>query len=282
MKVILEPHLAGASGDMLLAALLAVGADAGILARWPAVPEMGVRSVSAAPAEVSSGGIKALHLDVHIEEEPLARDLGQMKSLLEKTGERLGASPAALEKAASAIDLVFRAEAAVHGGTPQTVHLHEVGAYDTILDTLGYFCLLESLGNPEVLSSIPAAGGGTVMTAHGLLPVPVPAVVAIAAETGLPLKMGPVGEEILTPTGAALLAVSASFEAWPSCIRVLRVGYGAGTKKLAIPNVLRALLAETAASGHPHDGGTAGHRHPHPHGHSSCHGHSHGESPGKE
>ena len=96
MKIILEPHLAGASGDMLLAALLAVGADAGILARWPAVPEMGVRSVSAAPAEVSSGGIRALRLDVHIEEEPLARDLGQMKSLLEKTGERLGASPAAL------------------------------------------------------------------------------------------------------------------------------------------------------------------------------------------
>lgn len=282
MKLILEPHLAGASGDMLLAALLAVGADTGILARWPAVPEMGIRSVSAAPAEVSSGGICALHLDVRIEEEPLARDLGQMMSLLHKTGERLGASPAALEKATSAIDLIFRAEAAVHGGKPETVHLHEVGAYDTILDTLGYFCLLESLENPEVLSSAPAAGGGTVMTAHGLLPVPVPAVCAIAAETGLPLRMGPVSEETLTPTGAALLAVSASFETWPSCIRVVRVGYGAGTKKLAMPNVLRALLAETAASGHPHDGGTPGHRHAHTHGHTACHGHSRVESPKKE
>ncbi|MDO9508479.1 MAG: LarC family nickel insertion protein [Thermovirgaceae bacterium] len=242
--IIFEPHLAGTGGDMLLAALLAIGGNEEILRRFPALPELGVRSVAILPREVFAGGIRSIRIDVSIDEEPVHRNLMDMTLLLESAGNSIGASGGSIERSREVLELIFAAEASVHGKTADSVHLHEIGGYDTIIDTLGFFLLLESLGDPAVISTTPSAGGGTVQTAHGLLHVPVPAVCSIAASTGMPLQGGPVHEELLTPTGAAILASSASFVETLPAFRTLKTGYGAGNKVLSIPNVIRAILAE--------------------------------------
>lgn len=244
MMIMLEPHLAGTGGDMLLSSLLAIGGNEEILRGFPALPELGVRSVTIVPREVFAGGIRSIRIDVSIDEEPVHRDLMDMTSLLESAGRSIGASGSSLERSRAVLGLIFAAEASVHGKTADSVHLHEVGGYDTILDILGFFLLLESLGDHPVISTTPSAGGGTVKTAHGLLHVPVPAVCSIATSTGMPMQGGPVREELLTPTGAAILAGSASFVETLPAFRALKVGYGAGNKILDIPNVIRATLAE--------------------------------------
>jgi len=273
--IILEPHLAGTGGDMLLAALLAIGGNKEILLNFPALPEMGVRSISALPREVSNGGIRSIRIEVSIEENPVHRDLEDMISLLESAGKILGASERSIKRSREVLGLIFTAEASVHGKTVDSVHLHEVGGYDTILDTLGFFLLLESLGDPAVISTIPAAGGGTVNTAHGLLHVPVPAVCSIAASTGMPLQGGPVREELLTPTGAAILASSASFVETLPAFRLLKAGYGAGAKVLSIPNVIRAILAEPLEEKPQRNSETDAERH-HQHQHEDHHFHDNG------
>lgn len=242
--IILEPHLAGTGGDMLLSALLAIGGNEEILRGFPDLPELGVRSVAIVPKENFAGGIRSIRIDVSIDEEPVHRTLMDMTSLLESAGNSIGASGKSLERSREVLKLIFAAEASVHGKTADSVHLHEVGGYDTILDILGFFMLLESLGDHPVVSTTPSAGGGTVKSTHGLLHVPVPVVCSIAASTGMPLQGGPVREELLTPTGAAILASSASFVETLPAFRALKIGYGAGNKILEIPNVIRAILAE--------------------------------------
>jgi len=153
MMIILEPHLAGTGGDMLLAALLAIGGNKEILLNFPALPEMGVRSISALPREVSNGGIRSIRIEVSIEENPVHRDLEDMISLLESAGKILGASERSIKRSREVLGLIFTAEASVHGKTVDSVHLHEVGGYDTILDTLGFFLLLESLGDYPLANS---------------------------------------------------------------------------------------------------------------------------------
>lgn len=147
---------------------------------------------------------------------------------------------------------VFRrlaeAEGKIHGQQPDQVHFHEVGAIDSIIDIVGACVALELLGHPRVLASHATDGSGWVQCAHGKYPVPVPATIEILASRGIPLAQCDEPHELITPTGAALLAEFVeSFGPIPP-MRVHRVGYGLGTRDLAArPNVLRALLGEIGA-----------------------------------
>ncbi len=149
--------------------------------------------------------------------------------------------------ARAAMKHLFAAEARVHGATPETVHLHEAGADDALVDVLGTCLGIAELGIESVSCSAPVrVGGGTVRCAHGVLPVPVPAVVEILR--GVPIAGGPVERETVTPTGAALLmALEPAFGPVPA-MRLERAGNGAGTREdPVVPNVLRGLLGETGA-----------------------------------
>ncbi len=171
------------------------------------------------------------------------RTLADVLAVLERA--RFPARAEGLARAA--LEHLFAAEARVHGGTPGTVHLHEAGADDALVDVLGTCLGIAELGIETVSCSAPVrVGGGTVRCAHGVLPVPVPAVVEILR--GVPIAGGPVERETVTPTGAALLvALEPDFGPVPA-MRLDRAGNGAGTREdPVVPNVLRGLLGETDA-----------------------------------
>ena len=156
--------------------------------------------------------------------------------------ERAALPPRALERARRAAGLLYAAEGKVHGVPTDEVHLHEAGADDALVDIAGTCLGLEELGIARVTCSAPVPlGGGAIRCAHGVLPVPVPAVVELLR--GVPVAGGPIPKELVTPTGAALLvALVDTFGPLPP-LTLERVGHGAGGRNdAALPNVLRGLL----------------------------------------
>ena len=138
---------------------------------------------------------------------------------------------------------IGEAEAAIHGTSIDKVHLHEVGALDSIIDIVGTVYALEAMGIERIVSSPLNVGSGTVRTEHGLYPVPAPATARLLQ--GAPMYSGPQVAELVTPTGALLVTSYAeSFGPVPA-MRLSTVGYGAGSRDLPdTPNVLRVLLGE--------------------------------------
>jgi pyridinium-3,5-bisthiocarboxylic acid mononucleotide nickel chelatase len=144
---------------------------------------------------------------------------------------------------------VFRqlavAEGIVHGIAPELVHFHEVGAVDAIVDIVGTCLGLDYLGIDEIYCSALPTGGGTVKAAHGLMPVPVPAVLQLWQARSVPVYSNGIDLELVTPTGAALVvALAKQFGAAPA-MKLQKIGLGAGTKHMALPNILRLWIGET-------------------------------------
>lgn len=236
----------GAAGDMLLAALLDLGADEAAvragLARLPVEP------VSLHVSEVRRFGLRARHVRVTVPDRAAERTLREVLAVVDAAG----LAPEVRCFAAAVFTRLAEAEAAVHGLPVGAVHLHEVGALDAIADVVGCGLALHSLGllaaDPPVrfVVSPVAVGSGAVRTAHGVLPVPAPAVLRLLV--GAPIAGHHAAQELCTPTGAALLAELAG--AWgplPGCVPV-RVGVGAGARDPAgHPNVLRVVLGDEVA-----------------------------------
>jgi uncharacterized protein (TIGR00299 family) protein len=256
----------GASGDMLLGALLAAGADRSVLE--PVEDALGVcYAVSATDRK----GIAARSVDVLIDgdgpEEPdhdhhghddVAHDHGEQSNPAEGHGphrhyadvveivETLDVDDGPREDALAIFELLGEAEARVHGTDLEETHFHEVGADDAIADVVGVALLLADLDVERVVTTPLSAGGGTVEMSHGTYPVPPPAVVEIAAEAGWKLHGGPVDAELLTPTGAAILAHLAEGIDHLPPMDVEATGYGAGKRSFPThPNVLRATVGTT-------------------------------------
>jgi uncharacterized protein (TIGR00299 family) protein len=199
-------------------------------------------------APVNRSGVTATKVDVLVDgerEEPGVPHSGHgHHTTLATILERLEAS--ALDRAiADRAGEVFRrlagAEARVHGGDPEQVHFHEVGALDAIVDVVCGVAAVASLGVERVVSTPPADGHGEVDSAHGTLPVPVPATTFILE--GVPVRRIDVPLEMVTPTGAALLVTLADAVTTGISFTAERTGYGAGTRQIAgRPNVLRASI----------------------------------------
>jgi len=158
------------------------------------------------------------------------------------------------ERAIAVFHRVAVAEGKIHGQPLDQVHFHEVGAIDSIVDIVGACIGLELLGKPRVLAAPVIDGSGWVICAHGRFPVPTTATLEILGARGIPLSQCEEPHELVTPTGAALLAEFAeSFRPMEGLIAT-RVGYGLGTRDLrSRPNVLRAVLGEVATPAEPHD-----------------------------
>jgi uncharacterized protein (TIGR00299 family) protein len=237
---------AGASGDMLLGALLDAGAS--VEAVTAAIATLGVEPIEIRPVPVRRHGLRATKADVRVHDTAVSRTLGDVVGLVAAAA----LAPSVAAFAQDVFRLLSTAEASVHGQDAESVHLHEVGALDSIADVIGCAAALDALGLLEprarvVVSSI-ALGSGTVRAAHGALPVPVPAVLAILAGRGAPVLSGGDGE-LCTPTGAALLATLAGEWGPVPPMRIESVGIGAGT---ADPpgraNVLRLVVGSDIAS----------------------------------
>jgi uncharacterized protein (TIGR00299 family) protein len=226
----------GISGDMALGALLDAGlsldalrAELGKLAidGWSIDAERGVRRYLA--------GTRAL---VHAPEQATHRHLSDVQAIIDAST----LAPAVKQRATQIFTLLAEAEGQVHGIPAEYVHFHEVGALDAIVDIVGVVAGLALLGIQEVYASALPLGSGWTRAAHGALPLPAPAVLALLSGARAPTIPDDTPFELVTPTGAAILAGLAEFRRPP--LRIHRVGYGLGGRDLERPNVLRVWLGE--------------------------------------
>ncbi|EAZ88664.1 nickel pincer cofactor biosynthesis protein LarC [Crocosphaera chwakensis] len=136
------------------------------------------------------------------------------------------------------------AESAVHGVKPEKVHFHEVGATDAIVDIVGTCLGLDYLDIDELYCSALPTGGGTVWAAHGRLPVPVPAVLKLWESRQVPIYSNNIEKELVTPTGAAIAVTLVKSFGQPPNMILEKVGLGAGSQDLSLPNILRLWIGE--------------------------------------
>ena len=232
----------GISGDMTLGALVDAGLPFKDLVRGLAA--LKVEGYRLARTRVERGAITATKVDVLIEKgfrAPLT--LAQIARILKKSG----LPPVVKDRSQAVFDVLADAEGKAHGVDPSHVHFHEVGVIDSFVDVVGGVLGLHLLGIQRVTASAINVGSGTLMSAHGALPVPGPAVAALAV--GVPIYAKGPERELTTPTGMALLrTLAAEFGCLPS-MQVRQVGYGAGTADPAQwANVLRVFIGEEADS----------------------------------
>ena len=241
MRTLYFDCFCGASGDMILGALVDLGVD--FEAIRAALASLNVSGYRLAAEKVKKHGVMGTQFRVEMDPDTPQphRHLADVLEIIEQ-----GELP---ERVATAVAETFRriaaAEARVHGTTPEKIHFHEVGAVDSIVDIVGAHLALDLLGVDRVCASPLTVGTGTVECAHGVLPVPAPAT-ALLLE-GVPCSGGDVQAELVTPTGAALLTqLAGEFGPMPE-MRIEKVGYGCGARDLEDrPNVLRCILGEAA------------------------------------
>ncbi len=230
---------AGASGDMLLGALV----DAGVPLDVPAaaVAALPVEPIRLVPEQVTRHGLGATQVHVHAPESAEHRTWADVRALLLDAD----LSTAVREGALAVFERLAIAEGRVHRVEPENVHFHEVGALDALADVVGVVAGFAHLGLDRLYASPVTLGFGSARGAHGVVPIPGPAVLELLR--GVPVTAGPVEMEMCTPTGAALLA--AHVDEWRALppMRVERVGTGAGSRDPEqVPNVVRLVLGDDA------------------------------------
>lgn len=152
----------------------------------------------------------------------------------------------AKETASKIFRVLAQAEAKAHGVPMEQVHFHEVGAVDSIVDIIAVAVCLDNLDITDVIVPYVCEGSGSIRCQHGILPVPVPAVLHVAEAHGIPLRMTGIEGELVTPTGAAIVAAIRTAAELPEVFAVKKTGIGAGKRKYERPSLLRAMLIESA------------------------------------
>jgi uncharacterized protein (TIGR00299 family) protein len=243
-RILFVDGSSGASGDMILGALVDLGVPFAPLHR--ALRALPLDGWTARSRRLTRCGLVARKIDVRVRHHEHGRGFKEIRRLL-----RDAALPAPVrERAVQVFRRLLEAEAAVHGRTLETVHLHEAGGTDAIVDVVGACLALERLAPDRVVVSTLTTGSGRVDCAHGRYPVPGPATLELVR--GVPVRAGDLEVERLTPTGAAILTAIA--DAWGPMpeMRPVATGYGAGTRDLGDdPNCLRMVLGESAGVSPP-------------------------------
>lgn len=240
MRLLYFDCIAGISGDMALGALIDAGADLEPIRKG--LEGLPVESFELDVEQVESGGIRATKVNVRTSTDGLIRTYASVRSLLDMAEMPLDAKAMAQR--------IFRrlaeAEAMVHRRDLDQVTFHEVGAVDSIVDIVGTSLALASLKVDRVFASAVPTGMGMVKTEHGLLPIPAPAVMELLR--GAPIYSRNVSVELVTPTGAAILAALVEGFGEIPHMRIEHVGYGAGSARLDFPNVVRVVVGEADPS----------------------------------
>jgi pyridinium-3,5-bisthiocarboxylic acid mononucleotide nickel chelatase len=271
VKVLYFDCFSGAAGDMILGALIDAGLPLGELKRalgslgvedWDVSAERVVKCGITAtkfrvlePAHTASSSTRADHTEqAHSTRSAHPGQAGQTVdhahrhyhlSGIKKRIDQSALSESGKARAKTLFDRLAEAEASVHNTTIEKVHLHEVGALDSIIDIVGAVFAFEWFGADRIVASPLNVGSGVVQTTHGLYPVPAPATLRLLRDA--PVYGADIRAELLTPTGALLLTDYASSFGPMPLLRVDRIGYGAGDRDLdGVPNVLRVVLGEAA------------------------------------
>ncbi len=258
---------AGASGDMFIGALLDCGFDFELLKRELA--KLGVEGYALSLTRVDRCGISASKFDVHLpHQEPIEehhhhhdhphdhphepthhsslithhsehRALSEIKRMIAASS----LSASIKERAQTIFQRIGEAESKIHNIPIESVHFHEVGAMDSIVDIVGACIELEALRIERIISSPLHVGFGTFRCAHGIYPVPGPATTELLK--GVPVYSKEIEGELVTPTGAAIISSLAESYSQMPMMKIERIGYGAGTRTYPnFPNVLRAVIGE--------------------------------------
>lgn len=248
----------GVSGDKFLGALLDAASR---LAEKDGMPPFSAGDLQRIAAELApeaqvevqrttSHGISAISVRVSASGEQNSRSWKDIEALL-----KASSLPQRVRmRSLRAFQALAIAEAHVHGVEPESVHFHEVGAIDSIVDIVGACAAMDALGIDRLVASTVAVGSGTIGSSHGQLPVPAPATAELLTVARAPIESGPAAAELTTPTGAALLVACADgFGAVPE-MRPYAQGFGAGTRDIGVANVCRLLLGEPIGTQQSRDG----------------------------
>ena len=226
---------AGISGDMALGALF----DLGVPVDWLVdnLQQMPLKDFSLTAQPIERSGIQAHAAVVKVKKDNVSRDYTDIQALIQKSN----LSDRVKTKSLDIFETLATAEAAVHGCPIDKVHFHEIGGVDSLVDIVGTVMGLEYLGIQQVRASTIPLGSGFVSCRHGTIPVPAPATLEILKN--IPVYGTGIDNELVTPTGAAIVATLAeSFGSLPQMV-IHKTGYGAGTHNLGqIPNLLRIVL----------------------------------------
>lgn len=261
-KLYLECY-SGISGDMTVAALLDLGADQQVLLEG--LESLNLPGYQLKIGRVKKNGIDACDFDVILDEpehdhehhhdhehehhhhhdhehhhhhDHVHRNIGDIFAIIDQSK----ISDRAKQTAKDIFRIIAAAESKAHGIAEDQVHFHEVGAVDSIVDIVSAAICLDNLDITEAVVSDLYEGCGYVHCQHGLMPVPVPAVVNIAADNALRLRLTQTRSEMITPTGAAIAAYLSKGGKLPESFVIEKIGLGAGKKDFATANILRAFL----------------------------------------
>jgi len=258
MKIAYVDCFSGISGDMFLAALLDAGLPLETLRAE--LDKLGLtEAFSLEVSETRKGSLRAclLHVDVphlhaerheheHDHDHAHQRSWKEIRTLIQSSG----LAEAVQQTSLAIFSRLAAAEGRVHGVPADEVHFHEVGAVDSIVDIVGAAVGLNELGIQRLYASALPMGSGSVQSQHGLLPLPAPATLELLSEAHAPTVPSTAQVELVTPTGAAILAALATFQ--QPAMTVSAHGVGAGQRDLPWPNILRLIIGESTDEGGGH------------------------------
>lgn len=240
MKALYFDLIGGASGDMILGAMVDAGLSIDKLKEL--LSGLNLKEFDIQVKIVNKNGFTATKVDVLVTEQPPERHLKEIKDIIQKSS----LPPAVQNRALQIFERIAKTEATIHNKSIDQVHLHELGGTDTIIDITGTLLALDHLEISKIYASPVPLGKGFIKGAHGQIPLPSPATISLLK--GIPIYGRDIDAELVTPTGAALLAELVD-DFGPAPPMVLEtVGYGAGGRDLPIPNLLRVFIGEISSS----------------------------------
>jgi len=242
MKALYFDLIGGASGDMILGALIDAGMP--IKKLEDLLSGLNLSEFDLKVVEVSKNGFRAIKVDISVGKQPPERHLIDIEEIIRESSLPPGVQDQSLE----IFQKIARIEGRIHNVPIEKVHLHELGGTDTIVDITGTLLALDHLGIEKVFCSPIPMGYGFIQGAHGEIPLPAPATLGLLE--GVPVFGRDIEAELVTPTGAALIThLTNDYGPAPSLI-LQAVGYGAGGRDLPFPNLLRVMIGDITSPNH--------------------------------
>ncbi len=253
MVVVIDPQIAGISGDMLLSSLVNLGADKSKIIEGVKTAEKFLENSEIKKIDfetVKKHGTEATILILEVEEKIHERKGIEIKKCIQNSLEKLNLSKKAKNFAISSIDTLLVAESAIHGYPIESVHFHEASSIDTVVDIIGSAIALDDLKffEDQIVTAPVAVGGGTISFSHGTTSNPASAILEIFKNSNITISGGNVKDELTTPTGASLLVnlTNKCSEFYPA-LKIKSIGYGSGKKDFeGFSNVLKIVQGEKA------------------------------------
>jgi len=240
MKALYLDLISGASGDMFLGALIDAGVSVESL--FDQLAGLQLDEFELQTKKVQKNGFQATKVDVLVGKQLPERPLPEILEIINKSSLPISIQ----EQASSIFQHIGKVEAGIHNKSLEEIHLHELGGTDTIVDVTGTLLALDMLEVTRIQASSIPVGSGFIPGAHGQIPLPAPATLGILQD--LPIYGLDIQAELVTPTGAALLAALVEDFGPPPAMVLDSIGYGAGARDLPIPNLLRALIGTPSTS----------------------------------